>query len=243
MERKKYLVAVAAGHGTRMGADLPKQFIDLSGKAILHRTILRFIEAVPGIKVITVLPPDGDYISWWKNYCRERNFVCPQEIVRGGITRFHSVKSALSRVPDGALVAIHDGVRPLASKALIRTMFDAFDSDGELRALVPVTPMVDTLKLIEKTRGADGSVRLVSACGEVPDRERIFGAQTPQIFRSEDIKAAYAQAYRASFTDDASVAAGYNMPLTYCAGERLNFKITSPEDLVLAEAVLRIGGK
>lgn len=241
MERKRYLVVVAAGHGTRMGASLPKQFISLSGKAILHRTILKFTDAVPGIRVITVLPPDGEYVSWWKNYCRERNFICPQEIVCGGITRFHSVKAALARIPDGALVAIHDGVRPLVSGKLIQTMFGAFDGDGDIRALVPVTPMVDTLKLIEKTRDGDGSVRLVSACGEVPDRDKIFGAQTPQIFRSEDIRAAYGQAYCSAFTDDASVAAGYNIPLTYCIGERLNFKITSPEDLVLAEAVMRMG--
>ena len=74
--------------------------------------------------------------------------------------------------------------------------------------------------------------------GEGVDRSEIFGAQTPQIFRSEEIKAAYSQPYDTLFTDDASVAEKYKIPLTFCEGERLNFKITSPEDMVLAEAVL-----
>ena len=117
-ERQKYLIVVAGGSGSRMGASVPKQFLELDGKAILHRTVGKFTDAIPGIKVITVLP--GQYIQSWKDYCSLRSFFCRQRIVEGGFTRFHSVKNGLEAVPDGALVAIHDGVRPLISEKMIR---------------------------------------------------------------------------------------------------------------------------
>ena len=99
MERKKFVIIMAAGSGTRMGAQMPKQFLELDGKAILQKTIEVFQEACPGISVITVLPQD--HISYWRQYCLDRNFICPQILVSGGITRFHSVRNALDRVPDG----------------------------------------------------------------------------------------------------------------------------------------------
>lgn len=236
MDRKKYVIVMAAGHGTRMGSELPKQFLSLGGKAILHRTIQKFIDACPDITVVTVLPPDGEYEKWWKEYCIRTNFFCPQIIVKGGITRFHSVKSALSKVPDGALVAVQDGVRPMLSVKMIRTMFSRMSSEPDCRALVPVLPSIDTLKKLVR----DGDGTLVSS-GEEVDRSQIFGAQTPQIFRSEDIRAAYSQPYDTLYTDDASVAERYGIPLTFCEGERLNLKITSPDDMVLAEAILSAG--
>ena len=111
---------MAAGHGSRMGTELPKQFLNLGGRAVLHTTIRKFVDAVPGISVVTVLPQGGEYAEWWRRYCFENNFNCPQLIVKGGITRFHSVKEALSRIPDGSIVAIQDGVRPLLSADLIK---------------------------------------------------------------------------------------------------------------------------
>lgn len=230
MERKKYVIIMAAGSGTRMGAEKPKQFIELDGKAILHRTIEVFLEACPGISVITVLPQD--FIDYWRRYCLERNFICPQILVPGGITRFHSVRNALARVPEGALVAVHDGVRPLLSVQLVRDMFDkASDVDG----LIPVTPCTDTIKVLEKA----GDV-LSAVPGAVADRSKLFGAQTPQIFRSGILKAAYAMAYDTAFTDDASVVDRYGKSLSYVIGERLNIKITTQEDLVLARAILSV---
>lgn len=232
MARKKYLVVTAGGSGTRMGADLPKQFLELGGRAILQMTIERFRDACPDIQVITVLPEA--HIAWWRRYCRARNFNCPQRLVQGGFTRFHSVKNALAYIPDGAIVAVHDGVRPLLSTALIRTMFQQMDS---VRALIPVVPCVDTLKVLDKD--PDGTLRTAD---EEVDRSRVYGAQTPQIFLSEDLKAAYGQGYDLSFTDDASVARRYGIPLSYIAGERNNIKLTTREDLSLAEAILRISG-
>lgn len=226
---------MAAGSGVRMGASVPKQFLDLGGVPILRRTIEAFVSAVPNIKVFTVLPED--HIAFWKEYCLSSGFSCPQILIPGGFTRFHSVRNALRKVPDGAVVAIHDGVRPLLSAEMIRNMFGRMEIGG-IRALIPVIPSVDTLKVIDRVKDADGNETLVSPEGEEVDRSRIFGAQTPQMFLSEDIKAAYSQAFDTAFTDDASVARKKGIPLSFCAGERYNFKLTSPEDLSLARLII-----
>lgn len=229
----KILITMAAGSGTRMGSATPKQFLDLGGKPVLRRTIETFVSAIPDIKVITVLPKE--HISFWKEYCLSSEFTCPQLLVSGGITRFHSVRNALERVPDGAIVAIHDGVRPLVSTGLIREMFSKMEG-GRIHALIPVVPSVDTLKVLDTVQ-SDLGEKILKDSGEGIDRSRVFGAQTPQMFLSEDIKDAYSQAFDTSFTDDASVVAKKGIPLSFCAGERYNFKLTSPEDLSLARMI------
>lgn len=233
MERKKYVIIMAAGSGTRMGAGRPKQFLELEGKAILQKTMEVFLNACPGISVITVLPQD--FIGYWREYCLENNFVCPQILVPGGITRFHSVRNALDRVPEGALVAVHDGVRPLLSEGLVRDMFEKAEG---VPALIPVTPCVDTMKVLENKDG-----ELVAVPGVKADRSVLYGAQTPQIFHSEILKEAYAMPYDTSFTDDASVVEKYGKSLSYVVGERLNIKITTQDDLLLARAILSVKGQ
>ena len=233
MDRKKYVVIMAAGSGSRMGADRPKQFLELDGKMILRRTMEVFVSACPDISVITVLPEE--HIAFWKDYCIRSGFICPQVLVKGGITRFHSVRNALAKVPEGALVAIHDGVRPLVSEELIQTLFERAQ---KAQSAIPVVPSIDTMKVLRKKLWDDGSETLVSLPGEEADRTVLYGAQTPQVFHSEIIKDAYRQAYDTAFTDDASVVEKYGKSLSYVLGERLNFKITTKEDLVLAEAVL-----
>ena len=227
MERKKFLIVTAGGMGTRMGGSVPKQFIQLEGKPILRLTIERFLEAVPDVQVITVLPEA--HISTWRQYCIKEDFTCPQRLVKGGFTRFHSVKNALAFVPDGALVAVQDGVRPLLSIGKIRELFTLAQN---VPTLIPVMPVTDTLKVLDRKK--DGTL---AASGESIDRSRIFGAQTPQLFYSELLKQAYGQGFDTLFTDDASVAERYEIPLTFVEGERLNIKITTPEDLVLARAI------
>lgn len=221
MQGKIYGIFVAGGTGTRMGGDLPKQFLPLDGRPILQCTIERFLDAAPQMKVITVLP--RTHFQTWKDLCATHSFHCPQTLVAGGLTRFHSVRNALKKVPDDAIVAIHDGVRPLLTPDLICRMLDRMDEG--CRALLPVVPVVDTL------RSTDPDI-------PDPDRSRVVAVQTPQIFRAADIKEAYTQAYDIRFTDDGSVAARKGIPLTFEEGERFNLKITTPEDLVLAEAIL-----
>lgn len=218
---------MAAGSGTRMGGDRPKQFLELGGKAVLQRTIEVFLQAVPGINVVTVLPQQ--YLDYWKEYCYRKNFICPQMLVKGGMTRFHSVRNALERIPDGAVVGIHDGVRPLVTPDLVSRLYALAEMHP---GVIPVTPCIETLKVLSEKDGC-----LEPVAGAVADRSVLFGAQTPQMFWSEILKDAYRQAYDTSFTDDASVVEKYGKSLSYVIGERLNIKITTQEDLLLARAV------
>lgn len=228
MSRKRYVVIMAAGSGTRMGADMPKQFIELCGKAVLQRTIEVFREACPDIKVVTVLPEA--HMDYWKSYCLKHSFTCPQILVKGGITRFHSVRNALERVPDGVLVAVHDGVRPLISQSLVRKMFEMAEN---VNGLIPVVPCVDTMRVLRN----DGEV-LEPVPGAVADRSILYGVQTPQVFQSEILKEAYGQAYDTAFTDDASVVEKYGKNLSFVIGERFNIKLTTQDDLKIARALI-----
>lgn len=238
MDRRKYVVVMAAGSGLRMGADKPKQFLELGGRYILRRTIEAFVSACPDITIITVLPES--YIQFWKDYCYRTGFICPQILVKGGFTRFHSVRNALSKVPEGALVAVHDGVRPLVTEDLIRRTFEKAEQTG---AAIPVMPCIDTMKVLQKKVWEDGSETLTAVPDVEADRSVLYGAQTPQVFHSEILKSAYGQPYDTAFTDDASVVERQGKCLSYIVGERLNIKITTQEDLVLAEAVMSLQAK
>lgn len=233
MGRRKYVIIMAAGSGTRMGAEVPKQFIELGGKAILQRTIEIFLDACPGISVVTVLPED--HMTYWRNYCLERNFICPQVLVKGGITRFHSVRNALEKIPEGAVVAVHDGVRPLLTPGMVSRMFEEAENTP---ALIPVVPCVDTMRVLHR----NGDM-LETVPGTSVDRSVLFGVQTPQIFHSEILKAAYSLPYETSFTDDASVVEKYGKNLSYTMGERFNIKMTTKDDLLFARAIMSISAE
>lgn len=233
MDRKRYVIIMAAGSGTRMGADVPKQFIELCGKAVLQRTIEVFVEACPGIKVVTVLPEA--HIAYWKSYCLKHNFTCPQILAKGGITRFHSVRNALEKIPEGAVVAVHDGVRPLLTPGMVSRMFEEAENTP---ALIPVVPCVDTMRVLHR----NGDM-LETVPGASVDRSVLFGVQTPQIFHSEILKAAYSLPYETSFTDDASVVEKYGKNLSYTMGERFNIKMTTKDDLLFARAIMSISAE
>ena len=226
MAKKVYGIFVAGGSGVRMGSEVPKQFLELGGRPILQQSILKFMYACPDLVPVLALP--ADHVQTWKRLCKETAFDLPQIVVDGGITRFHSVRNALAKVPDGVMVFIHDGVRPLVSVDLIKRILATSNDE---RCVIPVTPVTDTIKSL--IPAGDGTLK---TSGEPdPDRSKLFGAQTPQLFPSELIKKAYEIGYDPSFTDDASVARASNIPLTYIEGERYNIKITTPEDLDLAE--------
>ena len=207
-----------------MGAGIPKQFLPLDGKPILQRTIERFRDALgEEARLLVVLP--GEHIDTWKGLCVRHSLDCPHSIVRGGISRYQSVRNALEKVPEGALVMIHDGVRPFASEDLLKKMVASMD-ESLCRALVPVLPVTDTLR---STVEGEKAV----------DRSKILRVQTPQVFFSEDIKAAYRGPFELGFTDDASVAERCGVKIKTIPGESFNIKITPPEDMVFAEAILR----
>lgn len=218
----RYAVILASGEGRRMHSALPKQFLELCGKPILRRTIECFLDFDPGIHLIVALSPERR--EYWREYCSRTGFRPKMQLVSGGLTRFHSVKNALEYVPDGVLVAIHDGVRPLLPADFLSDLFSrAAHSD----AVIPALPPVESLRELQGA-GLSRSV----------DRTRFVTVQTPQVFRSENIKAAYGQPYSPAFTDDASVAEAAGIKISLCEGRRENIKITTPEDLTLAQSII-----
>ena len=224
------VVIVAGGSGKRMGAALPKQFMMLGNLPILGRTINSIREALPASQIVVVLPED--HIELWKNIAA-RFEIAKHSIAAGGKERFHSVKSGIDALsPEIKTIAIHDGVRPLVSVELVREMFR---KAVEIPALIPVLPCIDTMKVLKNEDG-----RLCAVEGAVADRSVLYAAQTPQIFHSEVLKSAYSLPYDTSFTDDASVVQKYGKSLSYIMGERLNIKITTQEDLLLAKAVMSL---
>lgn len=212
-----------------MGSDIPKQFLRLGDKTILQLSMERIGAAVDGVRMIVVLP--SEFIPFWQEECDKSEFRMRHIIVKGGLTRFHSVKNALVKLPDGAVVAVHDGVRPFASAVMVRNLFAEAVSNP---AVVPVIPVTDTLKVLKR----DSSGNLVEVDGAGADRSVLFGAQTPQLFWSEILKKAYNQPYDTAFTDDASVVSRDGTPVHYIPGDRNNIKITTPEDLLLASRLL-----
>lgn len=226
MTKKIYAIFVAGGVGVRMGAGIPKQFLDLNGEPILLRTVRRFVQSIDKLHIIVALPKE--HIEHWKEICRKHRFDESQILVEGGITRFHSVKNALAKVPEDAIVLIHDGVRPLVSAGLLHRLIE---KTGDNCGIIPVTPVTDTLKYLKPSEKEGEFV----CAGQAPDRSSLFGAQTPQAFPARLIKEAYGRtAFDNTLTDDASVAELNNIPLTYIIGEKYNIKITTGEDLELA---------
>ena len=221
---KRYAVIVAGGQGVRMGADRPKQFLEIGGKPILRHTIERFLSFDPDIEVIVVLPEAQK--AWWRDYCRQNGFLERYSMVSGGITRFHSVQNALKYVGDEGVVAVHDGVRPLIRRDLLERTFEAAQ---QWRAVVPAVPVVESMRKME---GEEDSVPV--------SRDGMMLVQTPQLFDAGLLKNAYRQAFSTAFTDDASVVEASGVRVHIVPGDRINVKITTPDDLQLAAGLLTI---
>ena len=219
-----YMIVVAGGHGTRMGSDIPKQFLKVGGKPILMLTLERFHEYDPDLQLIVVLPKDQQ--DYWLNLCKEFNFNIEHTIADGGSTRFESSKNGLSKIPADAegLVGFHDGVRPCVSLDTIRRCFDAAEEEY---AAIPVMPVTSTLRHVDP-RGGGFNV----------DRSLFREVQTPQIFDISLARQAFAQDYRPQFTDDASVVESLGCKVSMVDGNRENIKITTPFDLTIAAALI-----
>lgn len=225
-----YVIIVAGGKGLRMGGEVPKQFLPIAGKPVLMRTIERFREysdacrpASDPLRIILVLPKAQQ--DYWQQLCREHSFSPEYLLADGGATRFHSVQSGLSLIPDdeSGVVGVHDGVRPFVSVDTIARLYDAARRE---RAVIPCLPMTDSLR----RRGEDG--RWHSAV-----REDYRTVQTPQVFDIQLLKEANRHPYDESFTDDASVVAAIGHEPVMIEGNRENIKITTPMDMLIAEAM------
>ncbi|HPR31242.1 MAG TPA: 2-C-methyl-D-erythritol 4-phosphate cytidylyltransferase [Prolixibacteraceae bacterium] len=220
---KKFALMVAGGSGSRMNAPVPKQFLLLNGKPVLMHTLQRFFDFDPLLEFIVVLP--GDQISVWEILCREYGFSIGHKRIEGGDTRFGSVWNGLNSIPDSeGIVFIHDGVRPLVSQATLQRCLETTQLKGNA---LPVLPLVE-------------SVREVKGSKNFPaDRSRLYSVQTPQVFRLEEIRAAYALGYDPAFTDDTMVLERLGKTIHLVEGNRENIKITHAEDLFIAEAFLK----
>lgn len=214
---KTFAIIVAGGKGLRMGGDVPKQFLPIGGKPVLMHTIEAFREALDDVQIVLVLPAEQH--DYWLKLCKDHNFRSPELIATGGETRFHSVKNGLALLPedDEAVVGVHDGVRPFVSRDTIQR---CFGTAAEGKAVVPVVPVVETLRQILP----DGS-------SITRPRNEYRLVQTPQTFPLALLKQAYEQPYSESFTDDASVVEAMGKGITMVEGNRENIKLTTPADL------------
>lgn len=215
-----YIIIVAGGKGLRMGGDIPKQFLPIGGKPVLMRTIERFRAYSNNLQIILVLPEAQQ--DYWKQLCKEYAFDVDYMLTNGGETRFHSVQHGLALIPDDAqgVVGVHDGVRPFPS---IEVIMNCYETAREKKAVIPVVPVVETLRHITDGTKPRNEYRLV---------------QTPQCFDIQLLKAANRQPYNDGFTDDASVVEAFGFENTLVEGNRENIKITTPYDIVVAEAII-----
>jgi 2-C-methyl-D-erythritol 4-phosphate cytidylyltransferase len=218
----QYAIIVAGGSGSRMNSRLPKQFLKLGKMPVLMHTLLAFYEYSQNVKMVLVLPEKE--IHQWNSLCRKYDFPIPVKLQKGGATRFQSVRNGLTQIGDSGVVAIHDGVRPLVEKEIISASYEIASLHGCAIAAVRLKESIrETDK--DKTRSADRS------------KFRII--QTPQTFRIPIIKKAYEMEESDEFTDDASVAEKAGFTISLFEGSYLNIKITTPEDLEIARALLR----
>ena len=218
-----YAIIVAGGSGQRMNSSTPKQFIELNGQPILMHTIERFYSAKSSIELIVVLPKTHHHT--WETLCNKHNFNIPYTVCEGGNSRFQSVKKGLALCTEDSIIAVHDGVRPLISPDFILSIYKETQSK---KALIPVCPIVESIRIVK----GDFSESL--------DRSNYYTVQTPQCFTSTLLHKAYHQNEQAFFTDDASVVESLGEKVHLFTGEVDNIKITSPKDLLLAEALLKL---
>ena len=216
------VIVVAGGSGSRMQSDLPKQFILLSGKPILMHTLQQFHAYNPLLEMVVVLPQNQ--ISYWQELCLQKQFSVPHTVVSGGASRFQSVNNGLAAVKNKGVVAVHDGVRPFVAVEVIQEAFAVARKKGN--AVVSV-PLKDSIRQIS------------GEASKAVDREQFRLIQTPQCFRVELLQKAYALPEENAFTDDASVVEKLGENINLVPGSYENIKITTPEDLLWAEAFLK----
>ena len=217
---QKVALIVAGGKGERMNTDIPKQFLLLNGTPILIHTLKQFSHFE---EIVLVLP--YSQFEYWRELCSTYNFTQKHVLVAGGTSRFYSVKNGLEKIDENSVIAIHDGVRPLISTKLIDSLITKTKSGV---GIIPIIPVKDSIRKVE----GENSVHL--------DRSNLYKVQTPQCFLSKDIKEAYTQEFSDTFTDDASVfeAKGRGR-ITTLLGEEKNLKITTKEDLTIANEFMQ----
>jgi 2-C-methyl-D-erythritol 4-phosphate cytidylyltransferase len=217
----------AAGRGRRMGCEVEKQFIQLAGKPLLAHTLACF-EATPGIDRIVVIVPPGREVYCAEEIVAVEGFRKVAHIVAGADTRQRSVTAGFRCLGENVdVIVIHDGARPFVTPSLIQTSADLAFQHGSAIVAIPES---DTLKRVS----VDGTVV------ETVDRQQLWRAQTPQAFRRSILACALAHAeeHNLEATDEAALVESLSWPVRIIPGSLWNFKITTPDDLHLAKALL-----
>lgn len=221
---KKYAIIVAGGTGSRMGGTLPKQFMLLKDKPIIYYSIKTFLEAYDDFQIILVLP-----VAYMDRGEEIIDAYFDKERIRvtaGGETRFDSVKNALKLVTEESIVFVHDAVRCLISKDLVRRCGDMALQTG---SAIPIVFAKDSIRIVDEENS------------EPVDRTKIAFVQTPQAFHSKILIPAYQIDYKDKYTDEATVIEAYGLKVSLVEGEETNIKITLPLDLLVAEKILNTG--
>ena len=221
------VIVVAAGSGTRLGAALPKAFVDLAGQTLLERSLRSIILLPYPVQVVVVAPADFIEDAHAIVHKVAPGLEALVSVVTGGATRHDSVAAGLAVVDSGVqVVLVHDAARALTPTSVFADVDMAVQATGA--GVIPALPVVDSLKQVDVTGGILG----------IADREQLRIAQTPQGFPRAELDAAYAAASSADFTDDASVFAANGGVMTTIPGDEVAFKITTAWDLNRAHQVL-----
>ncbi len=226
--KKRYVIIVAGGKGTRMGGSLPKQFQNLNGKPILMHTLERFANSLSNPIIIIVLSKAMD--NTWRDLCKKYDLNIPHTVVFGGLTRFQSVKNGILEIEkleqqkmEHIYIAIHDAARPLIASSLIDHCYNSTEITGA------TTVAVKSVNSIRK--GTTESNKAIN-------RDLIWLVQTPQTFRGDILIKAFNQNESIEFTDDVSVVEKLGYPIHLIQGDHKNIKITYPEDIQIAQLFL-----
>ena len=218
---KKVAVIVAGGTGSRMNSTMPKQFMLIKGKPVVYYTLDTFLQSYNDLTIILVLPEEHiaagqEIIDAFFDYKRI-------QITTGGRTRFHSVQNALELITEESMVFVHDGVRCLLTKKLIKRCYEAALEFG---SAIPVVECKDSIRLIKDDDN------------EAFDRNRVKLVQTPQTFHSKILLPPFKIDYKDKFTDEATVVEAFGLKVNLVEGEADNIKITRPIDLIIAENLI-----
>jgi 2-C-methyl-D-erythritol 4-phosphate cytidylyltransferase len=221
----------AAGAGKRMGRETSKQYLEIGGRPILAHTLDVF-DRCDAVSEVCLIVPEDD-CPYACDLVDGMRFSKPIRVIAGGKERQDSVKNGLDAIYNCDIVMVHDGVRPFVTEAIINR---SIEETAKYGATVVAIPAKDTIKSVD----AEGNVI------ETLDRKRLWQIQTPQTFRYEILKEAFDKAYKEGFygTDDAALVERLGCKVKVVEGSYDNIKITTQEDLVIAEAILKSrGGK
>ncbi len=225
---KTIAIVPAAGTGERMGIDRKKPYLLLNQRPLLYYT-LTALDSIPSIAQIIVAVAPGDERFCQQQVLEKFHFNKSIQIIPGGSSRQESVRRLLERVPEDAqLVLIHDGARPLITPELLE---QAIAETRVWKATVLAVPVKDTIKSANDTLQIEKTI----------SRERLWAIQTPQTFERSVIQEAHQRASQEGFigTDDAALVERMGVQVKIVMGSYDNIKITTPEDLIVAEALLK----